>query len=80
MANHFANLIIGDFSSTNRPRIFQGAAGMPLGLFQTFMWNYFQRMFSYIENGANRALAAKLEAFRNLGLKVWLCGTEHGLV
>ena len=60
MANDFANKVIGDFSSTNRPRIFQGATGMPLGLFQTFMWNYFQRLFSYIENGANRALATQV--------------------
>ena len=60
MANDFANKVIGDFSSTNRPRIFQGATGMPIGLFQTFMWNYFQRMFSYIENGSNRALAIQV--------------------
>lgn len=59
MANDFANKVIGDFSSTNRPRIFQGATGMPLGLFMTFMWNYHQRLFSYIENGANRALVTQ---------------------
>lgn len=60
MANDFANKVIGDFSPTNRPRIFQGATGMPLGLFMTFMWNYHQRLFSYIENGANRALATQV--------------------
>ncbi len=59
-ANDFANKVIGDFSTTNRPRIFQGASGMPLGLFMTFMWNYHQRLFSYIENGANRALATQV--------------------
>ncbi len=60
MANNFANKVIGDFSPNNRPRIFQGATGMPLGLFMTFMWNYHQRLFSYIENGANRALATQV--------------------
>ena len=42
--------------------------------------NHIQVAYAPDAAGANRALAAKLEAFRNLGLKVWLCGTEHGLV
>ncbi|KKM93215.1 hypothetical protein LCGC14_1210590, partial [marine sediment metagenome] len=58
-ANDFANKVIGDYSPNNRPRIFQGAAGMPLGLFMTFMWNYYQRIFGYIENGQTRALVTQ---------------------
>ena len=42
--------------------------------------NHIQVAYAPDADGAKRALAAKLEAFRNLGLKVWLCGTEHGLV
>src|SRR5690606_21294828 len=48
-AHRFANQVIGDYRSVNKPVVFQGAAGMPLGLFQTYAWNYYQRMFSYIE-------------------------------
>ena len=49
-AHHFANQVIGDYSPNNKPKMFQGAVGMPLGLFTTFMWNYYQRLFGYIEN------------------------------
>lgn len=55
-ANRFANETIGDYAPHNRPRMFQGGPGMPLGLFMTFMWNYFQRIFGYVENSQNRAL------------------------
>jgi len=58
-AHNFANKVIGDYSPHNRPRMFQGAAGMPVGLFITFMWNYFQRVYSYIEEGSTRALATQ---------------------
>ncbi len=58
-AHHFANNVIGDYAPNNRPRIFQGAAGMPMGLFMTFMWNYYQRIFGYIENGQTRALVTQ---------------------
>ena len=42
--------------------------------------NHIQVAYAPDAGGANRALAAKLEAFRTLGIKVWLCGTGHGLV
>jgi hypothetical protein len=58
-AHKFANDNIGDYRPNNRPRIFQGAVGMPLGLFQTFVWNYFQRIFGYIENKQVAALATQ---------------------
>ncbi len=58
-ANKFANDTIGDYSPNNRPRIFQGAVGMPLGLFMTFTWNYYQRLFGYIENAQTRALVTQ---------------------
>ena len=58
-AHNFANKVIGDYRPNNRPRIFQGALGMPLGLFQTFTWNYYQRLFSYIENADVRTAATQ---------------------
>ncbi len=58
-AHHFANNVIGDYAPNNRPRIFQGAAGMPMGLFMTFMWNYYQRIFGYVENAQTRALVTQ---------------------
>ncbi len=58
-AHKFANDVIGDYNPLNRPQIFQGAAGMPLGLFMTFQWNYFQRLFNYIENKNIRAFATQ---------------------
>lgn len=58
-AHRFANDTIGNYAPNNRPRIFQGAVGMPLGLFMTFMWNYYERIFSYIGNRQTRALAVQ---------------------
>lgn len=49
-AHKFANDIIGDYRASNRPAMFQGSVGMPIGLFQTYMWNYFGRLFQYVEN------------------------------
>jgi len=54
---HFqANNVIADFRPSNRPLMFQGAAGMPIGLFTTYMWNYLQRMYSMIESRQMPAL------------------------
>ena len=58
-AHRFANDNIGDYRSNNRPQLFQGAVGMPLGLFQTYVWNYYQRIFGYIENKQIRSLAVQ---------------------
>lgn len=55
-AHSQANSVIGDFRPTNRPAIFQGAAGMPLGLFTTYMWNFLQRIYSMIERADMPAL------------------------
>ncbi len=59
-AHNYANEVIGNYDPNNRPRMFQGAVGMPLGLFMTFMQNYLQRTFSYVENAQTRALATQL--------------------
>lgn len=59
-AHDFANRVIGDYRPQNRPMMFQGAAGMPLGLFTTFMWNYNERLFRYIESKNARAFYTQI--------------------
>jgi len=53
--HRFADEVIGNYHPNNRPKMFQGAVGMPLGLFMTFMQNYYQRLFGYIESRDARA-------------------------
>jgi hypothetical protein len=57
-ANSFANHMIGNYSPQNKPIMFQGALGLPLGAFQTYMFNYYRRIFGYIERKDYRSLAA----------------------
>ncbi len=42
--------------------------------------NHIQVAYAPDAAGANLALAAKLAAFRSMGLQVYLCGSDHGLV
>lgn len=58
-AHELANKMIADYNPLNRPEVFQGAVGAPIGLFQSFMFNYYERMFRYIEQGDKRALATQ---------------------
>lgn len=58
-ANKHANDIVGDYRPINKPQVFQGAAGIQLGLFQTYMFNYFRRVFSYVEDKNTRALVTQ---------------------
>lgn len=46
----FANKNIGDYRPNIRPQLFQGAAGMPLGLFTTWVQNFLQRLYNTAEN------------------------------
>jgi hypothetical protein len=55
-AHNFGNRSIADFRPNNRPQMFQGATGMPLGLFTTFMWNFMQRIGSNVESKQYAAL------------------------
>lgn len=56
-AHDIANKMIANYDPKNRPAIFQGALGAPIGLFQSFIWNYYQRLFRYIETGDARSAA-----------------------
>lgn len=58
-AHDVANKMIANYDPKNRPAIFQGALGAPIGLFQSFIWNYYQRMFRYVETGDMRSLATQ---------------------
>lgn len=69
-AHQMANRVIGDFRPNNRPQIFQGAAGMPFGLFTTFAWNYLQRVFGYVEKSQFR------DFFRQQGLQAAFFGAK----
>ena len=59
-AHEVANKMIANYSPTNRPEIFQGAAGSMIGLFQSYMWNYWNRIFRYLETGDMRNLATQV--------------------
>lgn len=59
-AHKQANLVIGDFMPYNRPLIFQGASGMPFGLFTTYMWNFNQRLLDALETKSYRPLLQQL--------------------
>lgn len=59
VAHTFANKLLGNYSAVNRPGIFNGPIGGSVGLFQTFGWNYGQRLYGYIEQGDMRALATQ---------------------
>lgn len=69
-ANRQANNVIADFRPDNRPIIFQGAVGMPLGLFTTFLWNFLQRQYSMIESKQIGAL------INQVGLQTAIFGAE----
>lgn len=56
-ANLFMENSVGNYRASNRPIVFQGAIGAPLGLFQTYMWNFYSKLFGFVENKNWRALA-----------------------
>lgn len=58
-SHELVNQMIANYDPRNRAEIFQGALGAPLGLFQSYTVNFYQRMFRYIETGNIRALATQ---------------------
>jgi hypothetical protein len=58
-AHEIANKMIADYNPLNRPAVFQGALGAPIGLFQSYIFNYYERMFRYVEKGDMRALGTQ---------------------
>lgn len=58
-AHEITNKLIANYDPRNRPEVFQGALGAPIGLFQSYVMNYYQRMFRYLETKDHRALATQ---------------------
>ena len=58
--HELANKNIANYNPFNRPEIFQGGIGAPLGLFQSYMWNFGERMFRFIETKDARGAATQL--------------------
>lgn len=58
-AHDIANKMIANYNPHNRPEVFQGAVGSLFGLFQSFIMNYYARMFRYIETKDYRSLATQ---------------------
>lgn len=59
LANDMANRVIADYRPHNRAELFKGVTGVPIGMFQSFAINYFEKMFSAIENKNTRELAVR---------------------
>ena len=61
-ANNFVNQMIGNYAPNNKPAMFQGAVGLPLGTFQTYMFNFYRRMYENIETKNKAAIIAQYAA------------------
>lgn len=74
-AHEIANKMIANYSPANRPEIFQGAFGGQLGLFQSFIQNYYERLFRYVETKDYHAFATQYATqagmFGTTGLAGW---------
>jgi hypothetical protein len=61
-ANNFVNDMNGNYSPNNKPAMFSGAIGQPLGVFQTYMTNFYRRLFGYVETQNKAAILAQYAA------------------
>lgn len=57
-ANNFMNDMIGNYNPKNKPAMFRGAVGLPLGAFQTYMFNFYRRMYGYLERKDTASIKA----------------------
>lgn len=58
-AHDIANKVIANYDPRNRQEIFQGALGAPIGLFQSYVVNYYQRLFRMFETRDTKAMASQ---------------------
>lgn len=56
-ANQFTERTMGNYTSRQRPTMFQGTWGATMGLYQTFMLSMGQQIFRFAERGQNKAMA-----------------------
>ncbi len=61
-ARDFMKQAIGNYSSHQRPAMFQGSFGSAMGLFQTYMVTYAQNTYSHLEKGDFKGLAKMMLA------------------
>lgn len=59
LGHELTNKMIANYDPRNRPEVFQGALGSLFGLFQSYMFNFYGRMFRYVETKDGRALATQ---------------------
>ena len=73
LAEHYGQAFVkrsmGNYTTSQRPTMFQGTLGQSLGLYQTFMLTFGQSIFRHLERGDRRAL----------GLVAGMQGTLFGL-
>lgn len=58
----FMKQAIGNYSTSQRPMMFQGTFGAAMGLFQTYMLTYAQNMYRHVEIGDKAGLGKTLLA------------------
>ena len=56
-ARDFMDRTIGNYTAAQRPTMFQGNAGVAMGLFQTYMVTIAQSLYKHLEKGEFKALA-----------------------
>ena len=61
-ARDFMKQAIGNYSTSQRPMMFQGTAGAAMGLFQTYMLTYAQNMYRHLEIGDYKGLGKTMLA------------------
>lgn len=61
-AEDFMNRVIGNYTASQRPTMFQGTFGTAMGLFQTYMVTMAQAMYRHIEVGNFKALSKMMLA------------------
>lgn len=65
-ANNFVNDMIGNYDPRNKPGMFQGAIGLPLGAFQTYMFNFYRRLYGMMERGDVKSIAWQYSAMASM--------------
>lgn len=64
-AHELTNKMIANYDPRNRPEVFQGPFGSLAGLFQSYVFNYYERMFRYLETGTpGQSLAQAANVFK----------------
>lgn len=61
-ANGFVNRVMGNYTTKQRPTIFQGAGGAMIGLYKTFVLTYGQNLVRYVEQGQKAAILTLMGA------------------